>query len=102
MSGKGPRTQLPAGPLDKANMCPQVPILLMTSSSNQRCGPPEGSKPHVPGWLQSPLEDEKILYLMIIHFDYTSALGSMVLFFLQCLGTKHLWVLVSAHQKSVL
>lgn len=81
MSGKGPRTQLPAGPLDKANMCPQVPILLMTSSSNQRCGPPEGSKPHVPGWLQSPLEDEKILYLMIIHFDYTSALGSMVLFF---------------------
>lgn len=30
---------------------------------------------------QSSLEHEKILYLMIVHFDYTSALGSMVLFF---------------------
>lgn len=47
---------------------------------------------------QSSLEHEKILYLMIVHFDYTSALGSMVLFFffffLQCLGMKHLWVSV--------
>lgn len=45
------------------------------------CGALEGSKPDVPGCL--PVfsgAHEKILYSMIVHFDDTSASGSMVLF----------------------
>lgn len=61
-------------------MCPGVSLAPITSSRKQRRSPLEGPNLMFRGVCQSSLEHEKILYLMIVHFDYTSAPGSMVLF----------------------
>lgn len=79
---RDPQSLLPTRPLHRAKAFPVVPIQPSTHSSKQRDvalwrGPNLTSQ----DVCQSSLEHEKILYLMIVHFDYTSAPGSMVLFF---------------------
>ena len=103
--GGGLQAQLPTEPLGKAKACPRGSVPAITGSSRQRdVALWRGPNLLFQDVCQSSLERETILCVMIIHFDYTSAPGKYgtFFFFLQCLGTKQLWVLVSAHQKSVL
>lgn len=78
---RAPQSLLPTGPSDKAKSCPIVPIPPHYKLQQRDVALWRGPNLMFQDVCQSSLEHEKILYLMIVHFDYTSAPGSVVLFF---------------------
>ena len=80
--GGGLQALLPTEPLEKAKACPRGSVPAITSSSGQRdVALWRGPNLLFQDVCQSSLECETILWMMIIHFDYTSALGKYGTFF---------------------